>query len=113
MTMTGSLEASDAAAQNVQQTPNRVTLQSLYDRINATEYIHPESLPTMTIAVLTLDNGFVVVGKSAPADPENYNEALGQQFARDDAIRQMWQLEGYLLRERLWQAEGEDESKVP
>ena len=41
------------------------------------------------------------MGKSAPADADNFDEALGEKFAREDAIRQMWVLEGYLLRERL------------
>jgi hypothetical protein len=48
-----------------------------------------------------LDNGFVLVGKSAPADPGNFNEELGRNFAKDDALRQMWPLEGYLLCEKL------------
>jgi hypothetical protein len=46
-------------------------------------------------------NGFAVVGKSAPADPSNYDEELGKRFAKEDCIRQLWQLEGYLLREKL------------
>ena len=70
-------------------------------RIVSEEYLHPTNSPHMTIAVLQVDNGFLLVGKSAPADPENFNEELGQKFAKEDAIRQMWQLEGYLLRERM------------
>ncbi|ESY05256.1 hypothetical protein X752_25950 [Mesorhizobium sp. LNJC398B00] len=57
----------------------------------------------MTICVMTLTNGFTLVGKSAPADPANFNQALGEKFAREDCIRQMWPLEGYLLREELSQ----------
>jgi len=106
--MTGSLEATNAAAKKVQKTPNRVDLQRLYDKIAATEWISPALCPTMTICVLRLENGFTLVGKSAPADPANFNEDLGKQFARDDAIRQMWQLEGYLLRETLWLESADD-----
>jgi hypothetical protein len=98
---TGSLEASDAASAAVQKTPHRVTLDSMKSRIVDEEYIHPELFPKLTICCILLDNGFVLVGKSAPADPGNFNEELGRNFAKDDALRQMWPLEGYLLCEKL------------
>lgn len=98
---TGSLEASDAAAAAVQKTDNRVTLDSMKAKIATTEYLRPESAPHMTIAVLTTTNGFQLIGKSAPADPANYDAALGEKFSFEDALRQMWPLEGYLLREKL------------
>ncbi len=47
--------------------------------------------------------GFVIVGKSAPASAKNFNSAVGETFAYEDAIRQLWQLEGYALREKLSQ----------
>lgn len=56
---------------------------------------------TLTICVLTLANGFTVVGQSACASPENYREDLGEHYAREDAKRKIWPLEAYLLRERL------------
>lgn len=98
---TGSLEAGDAAAAAVQKTPNRVTLESMKAKIDVVETLHPPCCPTMTIAVVKLKNGFVLVGKSAPADAANFNAELGEEFAVEDAIRQMWPLEGYLLREAL------------
>jgi len=97
----GSLETTDAESAAVQKTPNRVTLESLKAKIANEEYIRSECLPTLTICVLRLDNGFSIVGKSAPADPENFNAELGRKFAYEDAVRQMWPLEGYALRERL------------
>jgi hypothetical protein len=77
-------------------------LASIKDKISEIQYICPLTTPHMTIAIVTMVNGFVVLGKSAPADPGNYDEALGKQFAEEDAIRQLWQLEGYLLREELF-----------
>lgn len=62
-------------------------------------------LHLLTLCVLVLDNGWVMTGKSAPASPENFDPEKGQMFAYEDAIRQLWPLEGYLLRERLWYAE--------
>jgi len=55
----------------------------------------------MTIAVVVMKNGYVVLGKSAPADPDNFNQELGEKFAREDAIRQIWPLMGFALRDKL------------
>lgn len=96
-----SLEATDRASQAVQKTPHRVSLASMKDKIESVSYFNPGVLPSMTIAVMKMANGFVVVGKAAPADPENYDRQLGEQFAFDDCIRQLWPLEGYALREKL------------
>jgi len=62
------------------------------------------ALDCLTICVLVLKNGYTVVGKSACASPENYNEEIGVKIARDDARRQIWALEGYALRCRLTSA---------
>lgn len=58
-------------------------------------------LQRITICLMTLRNGCVLVGQSACAAVENYDEHIGHQIAYDDAKRQIWALEGYLLRERL------------
>lgn len=61
---------------------------------------HP-SLSLLTICILVMQNGFTVIGKSAPASPENFDPEKGKLFAYEDAIKQLWPLEGYALRERL------------
>jgi hypothetical protein len=66
----------------------------------ATRGWHP-SLEILSICVLVMNNGFTVIGKAAPASPENFNRALGIKFAYEDAIRQLWPLMGYALREQL------------
>lgn len=58
-------------------------------------------LRLMTLCILVMENGFVIIGKTAPASPENFNQQLGEQFSFEDALRQLWPLEGYALRERL------------
>lgn len=60
-----------------------------------------EGMKCLTICVLTLKNGFTIVGKSACASPENYDAELGGKIAREDARKQIWALEGYLLRSKL------------
>jgi len=96
-----SLKQSDEEAAAVQKTPNRVSLDDMMQKIEAISYLRPAIEPTMTICLVKMRNGFIVLGKSAPADPENFNEELGEKFAREDAIRQIWPLEGYALRERI------------
>ena len=109
-----SLEHEDAEAAAVAVAP-RVTLDSMKAKI-AAEYVFTgdqaaaaigapvhQALGLLTVCILVMDNGYTLIGKSAPASPENFNAALGAKIAREDAIRQLWPLEGYALRERLSQ----------
>ena len=59
----------------------------------------------LTVCVLTLTNGFNVVGKSAPVSAANFDVELGKKIARSNAREQIWQLEGYLLRQRAFERE--------
>ena len=65
----------------------------------------PKELDLLTICILVLKNGFTILGKSAPASPENFNAELGRKIARQDAINQIWPLEGYRLRSELAKVE--------
>lgn len=78
------------------------------DHIDATitdEDYHVFPGTTVTVCLLTLRNGFTVVGESACASPENFDAELGRKIARDNARNRIWQLEGYLLRDRLHRGE--------
>jgi len=59
-------------------------------------------LRLLTFCVLLLKNGFTVTGESACASPENFNAELGRKIARDHARDKVWALEGYLLKQRLY-----------
>ena len=59
--------------------------------------------PCLTICILTLENGFTVTGESACASPENFDKLIGQKIAYENARNKIWQLEGYLLKEKLSQ----------
>lgn len=59
------------------------------------------ALALLSVCILVMRNGFTIIGKSAPASPENFNADLGRKFAYEDAVRQLWPLEGYCLRDRL------------
>jgi Phage protein (N4 Gp49/phage Sf6 gene 66) family len=67
--------------------------------------MQPAALSLLTICVLVTLNGFTVIGHSAPASPENFNADLGKRFARENAVRQLWPLMGYNLRQQLHDVE--------
>jgi hypothetical protein len=83
-------------------TAPKITEDAIKNRVADIKFLYHDHL---TICVLTVTNGFMVVGKSAPASPANYDRCLGENIAFDDAIKQLWPLEGYLLREKLSQQE--------
>lgn len=58
-----------------------------------------------TICYLTLENGFIVTGQSACADPKNYDQKIGEKIAYETAFREIWPLEGYLLRQSLFETD--------
>lgn len=62
-------------------------------------YVFPGT--TMTVCALKLRNGYVVIGESAAASPENFDAAIGRRIARENARNRIWALEDYLLREKL------------
>ena len=66
-----------------------------------TEQYHVFAGTTVTVCCLTLQNGFDVVGESACASPENFDEELGRRIARANAVQKIWPLAGYLLKEQL------------
>lgn len=59
----------------------------------------------LTVCVLTLENGFTVTGESACVSPANYNKEIGDRIARDNAKEKIWVLEGYLLKQKLFEGE--------
>lgn len=81
---------------------NRITPEGIEAKIqNVTYHVVPGT--TVTICNVILENGFSVQGTSACADPTLFNSNLGEQYSREDAFNKIWPLEGYLLKERLYQ----------
>ena len=93
-----SLKETDDAAKAVQKTPNRISLAFIESRIKDEVCLLVPDMPHVTVLVMVLDNGFIVIGKSVPADPANYDPDLGMKFAREDCIRQCWPLYAFALR---------------
>lgn len=71
------------------------------------EYVEGERilapLDLLTFCVLVLRNGFTVTGESACASPENFDAEIGCKIARQNAVNKIWMLEGYLLKQALFE----------
>lgn len=85
-------------------TAPRVTPEDLEANIVHTEIVKhlAPSGQILRWAVITTRNGFAVAGcPSAAASSENDRPAIGEQIAIDNARRELWQLMGYALKEKL------------
>lgn len=113
-----SLRADDEVAASVAKAP-RVALADIEAQVEFKHTLNgldllPRSLQVpadvaahlgcLTLAVVVLKNGFVVIGSSACTSPENYNLALGEKFAYEHALRQLWGHFGFCLRQKLEEA---------
>lgn len=96
------LTTEEALAVVKTKTAPRITRDGIAAKIAQADYFQQG---VMTICAITMANGFTVIGNSAPASAENFDADVGRRLAYDDAFRKLWPLEGYLLRERLAEAE--------
>lgn len=79
---------------------SRITPEMINDLIVDEAYhVFPDT--TLTVCCLRLKNGFAVVGASACVSPADFDARLGEEMAREDAIHEIWPLEGYRLRQAL------------
>lgn len=79
---------------------NRVTKETMEAKIDNVQWYDMPG--TLTICVITMQNGFTFTGKSACADPANFNKEVGHRYAYEDAFKQIWSHEAYLIRERMF-----------
>lgn len=62
------------------------------------------TLPSGKVMVceLTLRNGFTVRGEASVVSKANFKKEIGRQISRENARSKVWELEGYLLQQFLW-----------
>lgn len=78
-----------------------VTMGGILAKIKKAEYlILPDG--RTTLCMLTLENGYTLRGESSCVSIDNFNVALGEKYAYQNAVEKVWALEGYLLTERLY-----------
>jgi hypothetical protein len=78
----------------------KVTLDGIKAKIKGETYLVLPDGRT-TLCILDLENGYTIKGLSACVDPAEFDLNLGRKYAFEDAIRQIWPLEGYLLAEEM------------
>lgn len=79
----------------------KLTIDYLDGLVEKADYVHQG---TLTICTITLCNGFQVVGTSACVSEVTFNAEIGEQMAYKKAFEKLWELEGYLLKQRHYEA---------
>jgi hypothetical protein len=81
---------------------NKVTIEQIEGKIVEESYLVLPDGRT-TLCTITLQNGFTIQGLSACVDISNFDLKIGRKWAREDAIKKIWPLEGYLLAQRIYE----------
>ncbi len=83
-------------------TAPRLTPYVIDAAIKRTQY-HVFEGSQLTVCCITLNNGFTVTGESARVSPENFNADIGEEVSFKNARDKIWQLEGYRLKQMLYE----------
>lgn len=76
---------------------NKITKEYIESRIEDVTYMVKD---TLTICIITLDNGFKEMGESACVDPANFNKELGEKYAYEKTVSKLWSPFGFALCEK-------------
>jgi len=101
--MTTTMNGTDLkAALDASPSDRRLTPERIEAVISKEEFfVMPDSC--LTICVITMRNGFSVAASAACADPANFDAEIGRTVSRRNALNQVWPLEGYLLKQRVFE----------
>jgi hypothetical protein len=58
---------------------------------------------SLTVCMITIENGFVVTGKTTCKNIEIYNKEIGEKLAYNKARDKIKMIEDYILKEKLYQ----------
>lgn len=81
-----------------------VKYEDLDERIAEARYHRVEGT-TATVCMVILHSGFVVIGQSACINPEVFDEEAGREFAYQEALKKLWELEAYRVKENAHDAQ--------
>lgn len=84
---------------------NKLTTEYLNSLVDNAEYVHQGLL---TICTITLKNWFQLVGTSACVSKDNYDVQIGRNIAYENAFAKLWELEGYALKQRIYESQSTD-----
>lgn len=80
---------------------NKITEQDIIDSIRSVDYYNKPGT-SHTTCYMILRNGFLVTGESCCVDPINYDQTIGEREAYKVAKEKVWELEGYALKQSLY-----------
>lgn len=81
---------------------NTVTKAQLDDLVAKSSVEYAVFGNKLTVSVITLPSNFKVTGEASCVDASNFDKELGEKYALENAVEKLWELEGYLLAERLY-----------
>jgi len=79
----------------------RLTPDLIKSKIKNVHYVIMPSGKTM-ICEIELLNGFTVRGEASVVSKDNFNKEIGEDISFKNAFSKIWELEGYLLQERVF-----------
>lgn len=85
------------------KTNSWITIEDLENKVVGEDYyVFPGT--TVTVCLLKLQNGFTIVGEAEAVSVEYFDAETGRKIARQGAVEKMWDLEEYLIKEKLFVA---------
>lgn len=82
--------------------PVKLTKEYIQSLIISDQY-HTFEGTTLTLCVLKTKNGATITGESYAARPEDFNTVTGQEESYKKAFQTLWDFEGYLLKQKLYE----------
>lgn len=79
----------------------KLTFEDIIQTIVREDY-HQFPGTCLTVCCLTLTNGYTVIGESSCVSPDNFDADIGRRIAKQMAVDKIWNLEGYMLKQRLF-----------
>lgn len=84
------------------RTKNTVTQSVIDELMESCDIAVTTAFDKCTIVACKLPNGFVIVESSSCVDPANYDEDMGVDICMKNIENKLWELEGYLLQNKLY-----------
>ena len=78
---------------------NKITKEFLESEIISVEYNRLQG--TLIHCAITVKSGLVFTGESACVDPNNFDQKIGEKFAYEQALDQMWMPYGFWLHQKM------------
>lgn len=80
---------------------NKVTKEHLNSLVADSDVEYAVFGNKLTVAVITLPTNFKVTGEASCVDANNFDKELGEKYALENAVEKLWELEGYLLANKI------------